>query len=174
MDVARSFIEQSRALLTHSYLPRIERCVEQLSDDDLSWRANDGSNSISNLILHLAGNVRQWIVSGLGGAADHRERPEEFSLQTQVPREALMNALRTAVREADHVLARLEPKRLTERHVIQGHECHGLEAVYHVVEHFAMHTGQIIFMTKQRAGDLHFYEATSHGFRETWRKHEAE
>lgn len=169
MDVSRSFIDQSRTLLTHSYLPRIERCVERLPDDALWWRANEGSNSVGNLMLHLAGNLRQWIVTGLGRSPYQRDRPGEFAASDPLPREVLLHTLRTAVHEADHVLARLEPQRLTERHLIQGHECHGLDAIYHVVEHFAMHTGQIIFFTKQRVGDLQFYEATNHSFREKWK-----
>ena len=170
MDVSHRFIEQSRDLLVRSYLPRIERCVERLSDDDLWWRANDDSNSVGNLILHLSGNIRQWIVSGLGGAPDARQRHEEFDEPERLPREALLHRLQSAVRDADHVLARLDAKRLGERHQIQGHECDGLYVVYHVVEHFAMHTGQIIFATKQRVGDLRFYEASSHSFRETWNR----
>lgn len=168
-EVSHRFVERSRELLVHSYLPRIERCVARLSDDDLWWRANEASNSVANLLLHLAGNVRQWIVHGLGGHPDSRRRHEEFDAPERISRDLLLDRLRSAVHDADHVLARLDPKRLTDRHQIQGRECDGLSAVYHVVEHFAMHAGQIIFLTKQRTGDLHFYEASSHGFRETWK-----
>jgi uncharacterized damage-inducible protein DinB len=171
MDVPHRFIEESRELLSRSYLPRVERCIERLTDDDVWWRANEESNSVGNLMLHLDGNVRQWIVGGLGGSTDARRRQEEFDAPERLTREVLLHRLRGTVHDADHVLARLEPKRLMERHQVQGHECDGLYIIYHVVEHFAMHTGQIIVLTKQRVGDLHFYDATSHSFRETWRKH---
>jgi hypothetical protein len=168
MDAAQLFVDHSRKFLTESYLPRIERSIERLSDADIWWRGNDGSNSVGNLVLHLAGNVRQWIVSGIGGAPDRRRRQEEFDERGPVPREELLRRLRDAVLEADAVLGSLGPGRLTERSTIQGREVGVLYAIYHVVEHFSMHTGQIIYFTKMRAGDLAFYEASSSAFRETW------
>ena len=80
-DVAHAFIAQSRRFLSDDYLPKIERCLEQLSDEQVWWRANDKSNSIGNLILHISGNARQWIVSGLGGEQDNRRRDDEFAEQ---------------------------------------------------------------------------------------------
>src|SRR5262245_66461541 len=77
-NASQAFIDESRSLLTGSLFPRIERCVERLSDQDVWWRANSESNSVGNLLLHLSGNVRQWIVSGVGLAADNRQRQQEF------------------------------------------------------------------------------------------------
>src|SRR5688572_22460879 len=129
---AQLFIDQSRRLLTVSYVPRIERCVERLTDEEIWWRQNDESNSVGNLLLHLAGNVRQWIVSGVGGAVDERRRQEEFDARGSVARDELLAHLKQAVQDADAALARLTPSRLLERRTIQGHDVTLLEAIYHV------------------------------------------
>src|SRR5689334_19334409 len=121
-DVGQAFIDHSRRLLTSSYLPRIEQAVAGLSDENIWWRANAGSNSIGNLVLHLAGNLRQWIVSGVGGAADVRRRQEEFDAQGSLSSADLLARLRATVEEADAVLSRVPPAALLEPRMIQGYE----------------------------------------------------
>jgi uncharacterized damage-inducible protein DinB len=167
-DVGQAFIDESRKYLTASYLPRIEHCVERLPDEDLWRRANADSNSVGNLLLHLAGNVRQWIVSGVGGAPDVRQRQQEFDARDGIARDELLGQLRSAVHDADAALARLSPGALHELRLIQGHDVTVLAAIYHVVEHFSMHTGQIIFATKARTGDLAFYDMFRGTPREQW------
>jgi len=157
-----AFLAQSRRLLTESYLPRIEQAVAGLSDEQIWWRANPDSNSVGNLILHLTGNVRQWIVSGIGGAADERNRQSEFDTRGSFPTGELLARLRTAVEEADRVLSTVSPVALLERRRIQAYDVSVLQAIYAVVEHFSMHTGQIIAFAKMWKGDLGFYEL-SHG-----------
>src|SRR6185312_10301828 len=78
----QAFLDHSRQFLLRDFLPKIAACANKLSDDDIWWRPNDTSNSIGNLLLHLSGNVRQWIVSGVGGAPDARDRPREFAERT--------------------------------------------------------------------------------------------
>ncbi|MDQ3920015.1 MAG: DUF1572 domain-containing protein [Acidobacteriota bacterium] len=158
-DVARAFVAEARRLLADDYLPKIERCVERLTDEQVWWRAGGRSNSVGNLLLHLAGNVRQWVVCGLGGAQDTRERQREFDERERVPRERLLSALRATLAEADGVLERLDASKLLEGRRIQGLEVTALAALFHAVEHFSTHTGQIILLTKQLTGDdLAFYE----------------
>jgi uncharacterized damage-inducible protein DinB len=158
-DAAQEFITKARSYLSEDFLPKIERCLEQLNDDEVWWRANPESNSIGNLLLHLAGNVKQWIVSGVGGAADARVRQLEFDQRDVVPRAELLGRLRQTLSEADEALAGLDPARVLEPRRIQGSDVTVLEAVFHVVEHFSMHTGQIILQTKLLKGaDLNFYD----------------
>jgi uncharacterized damage-inducible protein DinB len=164
----QAFIAESRKYLTASYLPRIERAVERLSDEALWWRANAESNSVANLMLHLAGNVRQWIVAGVGGAPDVRRRQEEFDATGGVSRDELLETLRSAVHDADAALARVPLDDLQKRLTIQGSDVTVFEAIFHVVEHFSMHTGQIIFVAKGRAGDLGFYDLSDGKAREQW------
>ena len=103
--------------------------------------------------------MRQWIVSGVGGAPDARQRETEFSARDGEDAPALMARLRDTLADADAVLASLDAERLREQRRIQGRDVKVLDAVYHVVEHFSMHTGQIILLTKRHApGRVQFYE----------------
>jgi uncharacterized damage-inducible protein DinB len=169
---ARDFIEESREYLSEDYLPKIERCLERLTDEQVWWRAGDNSNSIGNLLLHLEGNVRQWIVGGVGGVATgERDRQSEFDERAPHARSVLLERLRRTLAETDAVLARLDPSALDRRLKIQGRDVSVLAAVFHVVEHFSMHTGQIILLTKMLTGsDLLFYDFSGGLPRDNWHK----
>ena len=157
--ISRAFIARASAFLLGDYLPKIERCLEKLTDEQIWWRANEESNSIGNLILHLCGNVRQWIICGVGGQPDNRNRDAEFAQRGIIARDELLTLLRSTLSEVDDTLRRLDPSILLERRPIQGHDVDILEAIFHVTEHFSMHTGQIIMLTKMlTASDLHFYD----------------
>ena len=167
--VSDSFIAEARRLLSEEYLPKIERCLEKLTDEQVWWRPNPESNSIGNLLLHISGNARQWIVCGLGSATDQRQRQSEFDQQDGIPLGELLGKLRTTVSEVDKVLARIEPSRLLDEYQIQGTTSTALAAIFHVTEHFSMHTGQIILLTKMLAGvDLVFYDFSSGKPVHTW------
>ena len=167
--IGPTFLKESRTLLAGDYLPKIEHCVTLLTDDQIWWRANPSSNSIGNLLLHLSGNVRQWIVVGLGGAVDERDRDAEFAQRDVIPRDALLTRLRETLSEADRTLADFDDKRLLDQFSIQGLEVTALGAIIHVVEHFAMHTGQIIMLAKMfTEADLAFYDFKSGAPVLTW------
>lgn len=168
-DVSLVFIQSAREFLRDEYLPKIERCLEKLTDEQVWWRSDSESNSIGNLLLHLSGNARQWIVCGLGGEADARVRQAEFDERRTIPRDELLARLRTTVRAADDTLAVFDPYRLLDRFMIQGTEVTALAAIFHVTEHFSMHTGQIILLTKMLAGmDLVFYDFSTGKPVHTW------
>ena len=159
MDIAAAFLQRSRHYLGFEYPTKIRRCLDVLPADALWSRADAHSNSVGNLLLHLAGNARQWIVSSVGGARDARNRRAEFEAREGDDVDALFAALRATLDEVDAVLAGLTHERLGEELVIQGRTVSVLDAVYHVVEHFSLHTGQIILLTKVHAsGRIHFYE----------------
>jgi len=158
-EIGQVFIARCRHHFAEDSLPKIERCLELLRDEQIWWRANPLSNSIGNLLLHLSGNVRQWIVSGIGGVIDARDRDAEFAERSIISRDELLAKLKQTLSEADNALANFDSGRLLERTQIQGCEVTALEAILHVVEHFSMHTGQIILLTKQlTAEDMHFYD----------------
>ena len=141
-----------------------------MTDEQIWWRANEESNSIGNLVLHLCGNARQWIVSGVGGEADHRHRDAEFAQRELVPRDQLTSLLHSTLNDVARVLRALDPATLLERRSIQGSDVDVLEAIFHVTEHFSMHTGQIILLTKLlTARDLHFYDFEEGVPVERWR-----
>jgi uncharacterized damage-inducible protein DinB len=153
-DIAKLFIAESRKFLSSDYLSKIERCLDVLSDEDVWWRADEGSNSIGNLLLHLEGSTRTWIMSVAGGSRVERDRQREFDERRQVPRAELLSRLKRTLAEADEVLAGLDTGALLERRRTPWEEVTVLWAVYHAVEHFAMHAGQIIMLAKMRSKDL--------------------
>ena len=158
-EVGQAFVSEARSLLRTDYLPKIEQCVARLNDEQIWWRANPESNSIGNLMLHLSGNVRQWIVVGLGGAPDSRDRDAEFARREIIPRDELLSSLRQTLNEVEATLAAFDANRLLDRFTIQNSDVSALAAIFHVVEHFSMHTGQIIMLTKMFAAiDLEFYD----------------
>lgn len=155
----RRFLEKAIHYLQRDFLSKIENCVSQLSDEELWWRPNSHSNSVGNLLLHLSGNIRQWIIAGLTQTEDTRERSREFSEQGPIRREELLSLLRETVAEAAEVLDELNEPDLVARRKIQVCEVDGIEAIFHAVEHFSHHTGQIIYITKLLKGqDLGFYD----------------
>jgi uncharacterized damage-inducible protein DinB len=137
---------------------RIETCLGKLNPDQIWARRSEQENAVGNLVLHLCGNVRQWIIASIGGAPDQRERDAEFAARGGVPAAELADRLRASVEEAAGVIERLTATRLAARIVVQDYDASVLEAIYHVVEHFSMHAGQIIFATKMMTSeDLGFY-----------------
>jgi hypothetical protein len=157
--VGLAFLDKSRNLVTSDYVPKIERCLEHLSDEDIWWRPNEASNSIGNLILHLCGNVTMWIIGGVGALPFERHRQLEFDERTRIPGGELRSRLKATVQQADDVISALGADALLSRRQIQGYDVTVLEAIYHVVEHFGMHTGQIILLSKARVGhDLGLWE----------------
>ncbi len=159
-DLATRFLERSRYYLGLEYPGKIRLALTQLPAEQLWHRANDDSNSAGNLVLHLAGNVRQWIVSGVGGAPDHRDRDAEFAARDGAPLAVLLTTLDAACADAVAVLERLDAQALHETRVIQGRTTNVLSAIYHVVEHFAGHTGQLILLAKAASpsGSIRFYD----------------
>jgi uncharacterized damage-inducible protein DinB len=137
---------------------RIEDCLGRLTGEQIWSRGAESENAVGNLVLHLSGNVRQWIVSAVGGHPDVRQRGQEFAARGGLPAAELAARLRGAVDEAVAVLESLPPERLSQPIRVQQYDVTVLEAVYHVVEHFSGHTGQIIYATKLLTGkDLGYY-----------------
>jgi uncharacterized damage-inducible protein DinB len=158
-ELATAFVRKSSDLLASDYMPRIERSVSHLSEDQIWQRPNEASNSVGNLLLHLRGNVTQWIVGGVGQRPHERRRDEEFAERGPIPSPQLLRQLRLVVNEAGQIIAGLDDAGLLSRRQIQGYDVTVLEAVYHVVEHFGMHTGQIILLAKAYTGaDLKLWQ----------------
>lgn len=156
--VSEEFVRQSERFLVEDLLPKIKAAVALLSEDELWWRPNPQSNSVGNMILHLSGNVRQWIVSGVGQAPDRRKRDQEFLEQGPMPSRELTANLENTVAEAVDVLRRMDRTSLLDKRKIQAYEVTLVQAIFHVVEHFSYHTGQIIYVAKLLKGvDTKFY-----------------
>lgn len=137
---------------------RIEDCLGRLTYDQVWLRGSGNENAVGNLVLHLCGNVTQWIGSGVAGRPDRRERDAEFAARGDVQPAELAARIRAVVDDAAGAILAVTPERLAERTVVQKYDVTVLEAIYHVVEHFSMHTGQILFATKLLTGkDLGYY-----------------
>lgn len=155
----RLFLDISRRKLVEEYWAGICDCLELLNEDQVWWRPNPTSNSIGNLLLHLNGNVQQWLVALLGGPIRQRNRPAEFAEKGPIPVSELRARLASTLDEVEHILSQVQPAALKKTYEIQNRAgVTGLEAVYHVVEHFSMHYGQILYITKLLTSeDLGFY-----------------
>lgn len=150
--VTSLFLSFSRTKLLEQYWPRMRQCAESLSDEQVWWRPNDASNSVGNLMLHLNGNVTQWMVASFNRAEDKRNRPAEFAAREGMAAAELIAMLGATVERAGQTLARLTEADLVATYQIQGFTVSGLQAVYQVIEHFALHYGQVLYITKQLTG----------------------
>ncbi len=158
-NMVNLFLPHSRYKLVSQYWPRLRQCVESLSEEQIWWRPNASSNSIGNLVLHLNGNVRQWLVDSFNKREDKRDRPAEFAARGEISGAKLLETLEWTVHEAVMVLDRLTEADLLARYEIQGYVVYGLDAVYQVIEHFGLHYGQITYITKMlKDQDLGFYK----------------
>jgi uncharacterized damage-inducible protein DinB len=171
-QIGRLFLERARYLLVTEYRTKIRLAVNALPEDSLWWRPNGESNSVGNLLLHLAGNVRQWMVAGVGGASDIRHRAAEFAAQSGPSRAELLAALNQVLDDVERVLGGLTPEALLERRTIQGRDITVVDAIFICVEHFSMHLGQIILIAKLRTpGAVTFYEDAGGLATPVWKEH---
>jgi uncharacterized damage-inducible protein DinB len=158
----QEFIEASRIFLKDDFLPKLKHCLEDLPELDLWWRPNEQSNSVGNLILHLCGNMSQWILNSMGGRRSDRDRDAEFAERGPVPKAELISRIESTVNEVAEVLEGLPETGLLERFPVQVYSTSRLQAIYHVVEHFSYHLGQILYIYKLRTSkDPGFYRNLS-------------
>jgi hypothetical protein len=159
-DAAAAFLALSRQKLQRELWLRMEAAVNRLSDEQVWWRPNPHCNSVGHLMLHLDGNLRQWILSLLGGAPDGRNREQEFNPVGQPGGAELLQRLRATLEAVDRVLAQFPADQLgaAYRHPVLSSEVNAITAIYQVVEHFSMHLGQILYLTKEQLDvDLGFF-----------------
>jgi uncharacterized damage-inducible protein DinB len=156
--LATLFLNFSRDKLVNEFWPRLKICVEPMTVEQLWWRPNDASNSVGNLLLHLNGNVTQWLVTSFNKVEDKRDRPAEFAAEGGQTAVELLERLGATIAAADAALKRLTAEELLAPYEIQGYHMTALEAIYHVLEHFSLHYGQISYISKSLSGkDLGFY-----------------
>ena len=139
-------------------MDKIQGCLKEL-DDTMFWAIpNENSNGVAQLLRHLQGNIGQYIISGLGGNPDLRDRPAEFDASTDADRETITSSFVEVARNAQDLIRAVPDSVLLERKRVQGFELSGLGIILHVVEHLSYHTGQIAYLTKlYRNIDLGFY-----------------
>ncbi len=153
-----NLIRETKRRILEESIPRIKKCLASLSEQEIWFKPNEHSNSVGNLILHLCGNVTQWIGSGLGKLPDNRLRDLEFSEKGPLPTATLILALDQLEPLINESLHKITEDDLLNLHDVQVYQETGISVLVHVVEHFSYHTGQIAFFTKWLKNmDLAFY-----------------
>ena len=157
-DFGKALITETKRRLIHEFPPRIHKSLGQLTEEEIWERPNAETVSVGNLVLHLIGNVRQNILSALGGAPDQRRRQIEFDEKGPIPTAELLRRLDELIAETDQALDRVDPSTLLTVRPVQGYQESGLSILVHVIEHFSYHVGQISYIAKSRkAVDLGYY-----------------
>ena len=156
-EFVREFMEQSVYRINEN-TPKIIICMNELEEAEIWKRPNGVSNSVGNLILHLCGNITQYIISSLGETADTRERDKEFSVTGGYSKSELIDKLKSTAEKAISVIKNMNVDGLLRKRYVQGFQSSGMGNILHVTEHYSYHTGQIVFWVKiLRSKDLGFY-----------------
>jgi len=158
-DIHIALIKEVKLRLFEESVPRLKKCMDELSEEEVWQRPNEHSNSMGNLVLHLCGNVRQWIGHGIGGNEDNRLRQAEFDERGPIPKEKLLHDLDVLMLEVDQMLSDMEPEQLLASASVQGFETTGLSILVHVTEHFSYHVGQMTYYVKALKDlDMGYYQ----------------
>ena len=143
-----SLLDIARARLVVHQAGQVRTCLEALNDGQIWWRANEDSNTIGNLVLHLTGSTRFFIGHGVGDSGFVRNRAREFAEQGPLVKEELLAHFDVAMAEADRVLAAFDASRVNETTDRTGKTVTYGELILNQLLHFTAHTGQIVFATK--------------------------
>jgi uncharacterized damage-inducible protein DinB len=164
----KEFIDQTIKTIDEN-TSKIKACMKQLDEKDIWFRHNEHINSVGNMILHLCGNIRQYIISSLGGAPDIREREIEFSTVNGFTNAELTAKWQDTMHEAVTIITHTSAENLLRHRVVQGSTLSGIGIIIHITEHYSYHTGQIIFLTKMYKNvDMGFYNGIDLNQRNTF------
>ena len=153
-DIPLAFMARSRHQIDHAR-DKINHCIDQLTTEDVWWTPRDGCNPVGVIIQHLMGNLGQWAISAMGGEPDVRDRPSEFHVVERVPKDELQAEFNGVLDRVREVYSRISVSDLLAPRRIQGFDTMALDAVYEAVCHLALHTGQVLFLTRLRLGDAY-------------------
>jgi Protein of unknown function (DUF1572) len=156
-SIGQAYLAASRHRLSE-FVKKIKHCLAQLNDEQVWWRPHESMNSIANIVLHLCGNLRQWIISGVGGEPDIRDRPKEFSERSAISKAELIRRLDEIAGQADTVLATLPDTQLLQRRRIQGFDETALSAIFDSLSHFRGHMQEIVYISRLQLGDAYKFE----------------
>ena len=156
-EFIKEFIDQSIIRIDEN-TQKLVTCLDELEEAETWKRPNQHSNSVGNIILHLCGNIRQYVISSLGQMEDIRERDKEFSADGGYSKSELLKKLSDTVEQAKNIIKNISETELLRKRQVQGFTLSGIGIIIHVTEHYSYHTGQIIFWTKLlKDKDLGFY-----------------
>jgi hypothetical protein len=162
LEIGPALVAEARNTFNRA-LHKIEHCLDQLSDVDMTWRPRPEMNSIAIVVNHLCGNLRQWIIAGLGGAPDVRDRPGEFADPGKTTVAEVRRKLKERLTEVEAVLAKLDPQDLLRVRRVQGFDVTGMHALIDTLSHFVGHTHQIVQWTRQIRGEAYRFDFVPKG-----------
>lgn len=158
-EIHQLLVAETKRRLFEESFPRLKKCLNQLTETEIWYRPNANSNSVGNLVLHLCGNARQWIIAGLGKEKDTRNRQAEFDQKEIIPTPALLELLEKLEKDLTIVLNKVSTEDLKAMHNVQTFQENGVAILVHVVEHFSYHVGQVTYFVKWKKDmDIGYYE----------------
>lgn len=138
---------------------RVLACLDLVPEERIWEQPNPALNSMGNLVLHLCGNITQYILTTLGGAADNRNRDAEFSTRGGKNRAELKTLFDVVLQQSIDCIAAVTDQELAMIKAVQVYDLSGIGIILHVAEHLSYHTGQIALLTKLiTEEDLGFYK----------------
>lgn len=146
--ITQALLDDIRIRWFEECTPRVIKCLDMLSEEQLWYKPNACSNSVGTIITHLLGNIRQYVLHGLGGEEDLREREREFAVDLNVPKSDLKKELSNLMLATKDVLSQIEPQDLLSNQKVQCFQLNGMSILIHVTEHYSYHVGQIAYLTK--------------------------
>lgn len=151
-QIGTAFLIETSKRLDKS-IRRIDHCLDQLNDQEVWWRPKARMNSIGNLILHINGNLTQWVLHGLGGQKDLRNRPSEFESRQTNTKQNFKKLLTDLKDQINKILTDFDSTKLLDEKKIQGFNVLLLNGIYSTMTHLEGHTGQIVYITQIIKGD---------------------
>ena len=142
------FLQEIHRRIFDENFPRLKKCLGELTEEEIWERPNENSNSMGNIALHLCGNLRQWVIAGLGEQEDVRERQKEFNERGPLPVDQLLEKIETVVVDIAKVLENVKAEDLVRDYTVQGFSENGISILVHVTEHFSYHVGQMTYFVK--------------------------
>jgi len=169
VDVSEVALQALRVRITKVLPAQIRACLEELDDDQIWWRPNEQSNSIGNLVLHVRGSVTHFLCRGVGKLPYERDRPAEFAT-TVLSRDELLKQFDEMVRQTEETFAKLDSTHLIEPSTDPAYYSTIYEDLFGVAIHMAVHTGQIVYVTKLlREGAVNDLWAQTHSSLGAWK-----
>jgi hypothetical protein len=147
-DINGLALEALRVRITRVLPAQIRECLEQLNDEQLWWRPNGQSNSVGNLVLHVRGAVLHFLCRGVGGLEYERDRPAEFAENSSITKQQLLTMFDEMVEKATQTFNALTPSHLNEPSTEPAYYSIVFEDLFGIAIHLAVHTGQIVYVTK--------------------------
>ncbi|MEM8734931.1 MAG: DUF1572 family protein [Planctomycetota bacterium] len=155
-EVARFVAANVRQL--EGGMAKITHCLEQLDDQQIWWRPSESMNSIANLLLHLSGNMRQWLICGLSEIPDQRMRQTEFDDRSLRSKAELRSALESALNESIEQISVQTSSTLMPVRLVQEFEIDGFTVIVDSVGHFCGHVQEIVHLTRCQLLDRYRFE----------------